>query len=96
MLGNQNSLLIAVSAKAQAGTLTVNCGTNPTALNAPIALVSHVGGPSIHSGKCNHSVVLFDFGLYRKKRLFTDACLPRWSRVAFAQIDVDDIIGQVA
>ena len=36
-LGNQNPLLIAVSAKAQAGTLTVNCRTNPTVLNASIA-----------------------------------------------------------
>ena len=89
-LRNQNPLLTAVSAKAQGGILTVNCGTSPITLNASIAWVSRVGGASARGGQCNHTIMLVDCGLC------TEACLPWWSRVALAQSDIDDIISQVA
>ena len=88
-LRNQNPLLTAVNAEAQGCTLTVSCGTNPISLNASIARLSHVGGASAHGGQ-SHTIMLVDSGLY------TEAYLPRWSRVALAQTDIDEIISQVA
>ena len=59
-------------------------------LNASIAWVSHFDGASAYGGQFDHTIMFANYDLCTK------ACLPRWSRIALAQTDIDDIISQVA
>ena len=88
-LRNQNPLLIALSTKAQGdphGQLR-DQSHNTERLDC---VGQTFGGASAHSGQCDHTIMLANYDLC------TEACLPRWSCVALAQTDIDDIISQVA